>query len=148
MTAHVDLVIQHGRVIDPANNVDKITNVLINDGKIVMVGDVPPDLKPKNIYNASGCLVTPGLIDLHAHVFEYATPLGVNVDETCLARGVTTVVDAGSAGILCLSFTFFFFRVCEVSIQCVAIRHNDICYVIGGKIIYLSNTLVQCYSRG
>ncbi|KAK3751644.1 hypothetical protein QZH41_020129 [Actinostola sp. cb2023] len=93
-----DLVIQNGRVIDPANNVDKITNVIIQDGKVVRVGDISANVKPKEVFDASGCLVTPGLIDLHAHLYEYATPLGVNPDNTCLARGVTTVVDAGSAG--------------------------------------------------
>ena len=97
-TYPADLVIHNGRVIDPANGIDKITDVVIQDGKIVTVGELSTDIKPKEVFDASGCLVTPGLIDMHAHIYEYATPLGVNPDETCLARGVTTVVDAGSAG--------------------------------------------------
>lgn len=98
MAANIDLVIRNGQVIDPANGIDRITDVLIHEGKIVQVGELPVDTKPKEVFDASGCLVTPGLIDMHTHVYEFATPLGVNPDETCLARGVTTVVDAGSSG--------------------------------------------------
>lgn len=42
--------------------------------------------------------MTPGLIDMHVHVFEHATPIGINADQYCIGRGVTTVVDAGSCG--------------------------------------------------
>ncbi|GAB1602268.1 hypothetical protein Ahia01_000505900 [Argonauta hians] len=50
------------------------------------------------IFDASGCYVVPGLIDCHLHAYQHATPLGIDVDEFCLKRGVTTAVDAGSAG--------------------------------------------------
>lgn len=92
-----DLLIKNGRVIDPGNREDDILDVAISGDRIVGVGK---DLQvyAKDIYDATGCLVTPGLIDAHVHCYEYATPLGVNPDSTCLARGVTTVVDAGSAG--------------------------------------------------
>eukprot|EP00106_Octopus_bimaculoides_P023174 XP_014790616.1 PREDICTED: deacetylase EF_0837-like [Octopus bimaculoides] len=50
------------------------------------------------VFDASGCYVVPGLIDCHVHAYQYATPLGIDVDEFCLRRGVTTAVDAGSAG--------------------------------------------------
>lgn len=50
------------------------------------------------VFDASGCFVVPGLLDCHTHVYQYSTPLGIEVDEFCLKRGVTTVVDAGSAG--------------------------------------------------
>lgn len=43
----------------------------------------------------SGCLVVPGLIDLHVHCYEHVTPLGIDVDKYSVGRGVTTVVDAG-----------------------------------------------------
>lgn len=92
-----DLVIRNGRIIDPANNLDFIGDIVVNNGIIRTVGI---DLKVEAIkeFNATGCLVTPGLIDCHVHCYEYATPLGINPDERCLSRGVTTVVDAGSAG--------------------------------------------------
>ena len=93
----VDLLIKNGRVIDPANNVDDILDVAVKDNLIFKVGK-RLDVKAAEVFDADGCLVTPGLIDAHVHCYEYATPLGINPDATCLARGVTTVIDAGSAG--------------------------------------------------
>lgn len=93
----MDVLIKNGRVIDPVNGIDEILDVAIKDGKIF---DVRKNLllDSKSHYDASGLIVTPGLIDAHVHCYQYATPLGVNPDDTCLARGVTTVVDAGSSG--------------------------------------------------
>ena len=54
--------------------------------------------------------VTPGWIDSHVHCYEHSTPLGINVDKYCLARGVTTVVDAGSAGNIFPDNRFFFLQ--------------------------------------
>lgn len=94
---HVDLVIRNGRIIDPANNVDFNGDIVINHGIIQTVGiDLKVDALTE--FDATGCLATPGLIDCHVHCYEHATPLGINPDERCLSRGVTTVVDAGSAG--------------------------------------------------
>ena len=56
-------------------------------------------------YNASGKIVTPGLVDLHIHGYHLVSPLSVPVDHYCLGRGVTTAVDAGSAG--CGTFAGF-----------------------------------------
>ena len=92
-----DLVIRNGRVIDPANGLDIIADVGVKSTRITSVA---PGLEGSGLeeFDASGCIVTPGLIDSHVHAYQYATPLGIDVDKTCLARGVTTVVDAGSAG--------------------------------------------------
>lgn len=49
-------------------------------------------------FDASGCYIIPGFIDSHMHAYQYSTPLGIKVDECCLQRGVTTAIDAGSAG--------------------------------------------------
>ena len=94
-----DLIIRNGRVINPASGLDIIADVGIKSKRIA---SIEPDLEGKCIeeYDANGSIVTPGLIDIHVHVYQHATPLGIDVDETCLARGVTTVVDAGSAGML------------------------------------------------
>ena len=92
-----DVLIKNGRVIDPDNGVDKVMDVALKDKKIFKTGG-HLDFEASSIFDASGCIVTPGLIDAHVHCYEYATPLGVNPDETCLSRGVTTVVDAGSSG--------------------------------------------------
>ena len=97
MAAVFDLIIRNGRVIDPANDLNEIADVGIKDKKIAFV--IPHiEERGQEEFDASGCIVTPGLIDSHVHIYQHVTPLGVNVDETCLARGVTTVVDAGSAG--------------------------------------------------
>ena len=104
MGSPVDLLIYNGRVIDPANAVDQIAEVAVKGGKIFSVGqNLRREFSAKQLYDASGCLVTPGLIDGHVHVYQHATSLGVNVDECCLSRGVTTVLDAGSAGIHCVA---------------------------------------------
>lgn len=96
-TDKADLIIRNGRVIDPANNLDEIADVAVKDGKILLVGK-DLEIAAAEEFDAQGCYVTPGLMDVHVHIYEHATPLGLNVDKYCLARGVTTVVDAGSAG--------------------------------------------------
>ncbi|XP_045162393.1 deacetylase EF_0837-like isoform X1 [Mercenaria mercenaria] len=93
----MDTLIRNGRVIDPQNDIDDILDVAIKDGKIFAVGR-NLQLNSKSTYDASGLIVTPGLIDAHVHCYQYATPLGINPDDACLARGVTTVIDAGSSG--------------------------------------------------
>ncbi len=91
--------------------------------------------------DATGCIVCPGLIDLHTHVYEYATTLGVNPDRDCLSRGVTTVVDAGSSG----AMTFEGLRkyICKKSQTRVLAFLHVACHGLAGagcsgiKIIYV-----------
>lgn len=103
-----DLVITGGRIIDPANGLDTQGDLYIQDGRIAHVdnhGGVQlggADGGARRIIDANECLVTPGLIDCHVHAYEHVTPLGLNLDGRCLSRGVTTAVDAGSAGKLCM----------------------------------------------
>lgn len=104
--AAYDYVIKGGRVIDPANGVDKNADVAIRGGRIAAIADDIDPGQARQIYDARGQVVVPGLVDLHVHVYDKVTPLGVDADERCLRRGVTTVVDAGSAGY----FTFPGFR--------------------------------------
>ena len=104
-------VLRNGHIIDPYTGMDGIGDIYVTaDGKIsgiepevdVKRGEMPEVDQHRQHRCASldvtGCLVTPGLIDCHVHAYEYVTPLGINIDKTCLARGVATVVDAGSAG--------------------------------------------------
>lgn len=96
-----DVVITGGRIIDPASGVDTIGDLYIHDGRIVHIdhhGGFQQGGAVKKIIDANECIVTPGLIDCHAHAYEHVTPLGISIDGRCLSRGVTTVVDAGSAG--------------------------------------------------
>lgn len=94
------ILLKGGRVIDPANHLDKEPCDVLLDGKVVIeVGEhlqVPDE--GCQVFNACGCLVCPGLVDLHVHCFPGGSVLGVDPDEWCLKRGVTTVVDAGSSG--------------------------------------------------
>jgi dihydroorotase len=93
-----DLLIKGGTVIDPSQKLHAALDVAVKDGKIQQVA---PDISPENTQNvisAKGRIVTPGLIDVHVHIFEGIGPTGVNVDQYCLGRGVTTAIDAGSTG--------------------------------------------------
>jgi len=93
-----DLLIQGGTLVDPAQGVNAVRDVVFVDGEVTDVGENLVATEAREVIDASGRYVTPGLIDVHVHVFPGVSFLGVEPDPTCLARGVTTVVDAGSAG--------------------------------------------------
>lgn len=95
-----DLIIQGGRVIDASQDLDGVLDVAIRDGKIARVEAAIPADGSRRIISARGRIVTPGLIDAHAHVFPYVGPYGIEPDPYCVERGVTTVVDAGTSGAL------------------------------------------------
>jgi dihydroorotase len=98
LTQSRDLLIKGGTVVDPSQNLHAQLDVAVKDGKILQVApDIPAD-GSRTLISAKGRIVAPGLIDVHAHLFEGIGPTGVNADQYCLGRGVTTAVDAGSAG--------------------------------------------------
>ena len=82
-------------MIDPATGVDAPGVVAVDAGRIVAPH---PDIDARRTIDATGLLVVPGLIDLHVHVYPGVSHYGVEPDEHCLLRGVTTAVDTGSAG--------------------------------------------------
>jgi len=91
-----DLVLKGGRVIDPAQGLDARLDVAFADGKVAEVG---PDLgAAKDTRDVGGLIVVPGLIDLHTHVYWGGTALGVDPDAYAKSSGLTTLIDAGSAG--------------------------------------------------
>jgi dihydroorotase len=91
-----DLVLKGGRVVDPAQGVDARLDVAFADGRVAELG---PDLPGgKQTRDVSGLIVVPGLVDLHTHVYWGGTSLGVDPDAYAKASGLTTVIDAGSAG--------------------------------------------------
>src|SRR5438046_3121759 len=91
-----DLVLRGGTVIDPAQGLNARADVAVVAGRIVEVGaTVGPGAR---MLDVSGRIVTPGLIDLHAHVFDGVSSNGVEPDLAGVRAGVTTIVDAGSAG--------------------------------------------------
>ena len=104
--AAYDLVVKGGTLVDPAQGIHAERDVAFSGGLVSAIGEGIPSSEAERTVDASGLLVMPGLIDLHVHIFEGVSHLGVPPDPTCLARGATTVVDAGSAG----ADTFLGFR--------------------------------------
>jgi dihydroorotase len=110
-TPHYDLLLKGGHVIDPANGIDQIMDVAISAGKIAAVAINLPVSEAGKVVDVSQLYVTPGLIDIHAHVgrggvplnwFEpeakvKRAPMGIPAD-IVLTAGVTTLVDAGTSG--------------------------------------------------
>jgi dihydroorotase len=94
-----DLIIRGSHVIDPAQEIDHVTDIAVNGDRIVGVGDYSSATAVETI-DGSGYYASPGWIDLHVHVFDGAVASGgVHADrEAGIATGVTTVIDAGSSG--------------------------------------------------
>ncbi len=93
-----DLLITGGRVVDPAQGRDGPFDIGVSGGRIAEVGPGLPGDGAERVIDVSGRLVTPGLIDLHCHIYEAVTPYGVDPDRAGVSAGVTALVDAGSAG--------------------------------------------------
>src|SRR5260221_9549165 len=100
-----DLLLKGGRVIDPKNNRDGRFDVAIKAGRIAAVEPSIAAATARKVVDVNGMLVTPGLIDLHVHVFftagnpgAWAGDLSVPPDAFSFRTGVTTMVDAGSSG--------------------------------------------------
>ena len=90
-----DLVLKGGRLVDPSQGIDKVTDVAFAGGKVAAIGD---GLTAKDTRDVKGKIVSPGLIDLHTHVYWGGTSLGVEAELLARTGGVTTFIDAGSAG--------------------------------------------------
>src|SRR5687767_367182 len=101
-----NIVIKGGHVIDPRNNINGVMDIAINDGKIVEVAKNIDHKEAGQVVDAKGMYVTPGLIDIHGHVFFGTEPdhylsnglTAVPPDGFTFRVGVTTIVDAGGAG--------------------------------------------------
>jgi len=93
-----DLLLKGGTVVDPSTGLDGIFDIAVESGVIARIAPDIPGAEATRTIAVAGKIVTPGLIDLHAHVFEGFTRNGVHPDLGGVHAGVTTIVDAGSAG--------------------------------------------------
>lgn len=114
ISATFDQLLRGGRVICPASGIDGIRDVAIRNGKIAAVqSDILPT-SAREVIDVTGKLVLPGLIDTHAHVYQYVTGrFGMNADMVGVQSGVTTLIDQG--GPSCMTLPGFRHFVAEPS---------------------------------
>src|SRR5258708_3369483 len=93
-----DLLIRGGEVLDPSQNLRGIREIGIRFGVVEAVERSIPPERALRVLEAGGRLVTPGLIDLHSHVYPYGSAIGIPADELVPYQATTTVVSAGDAG--------------------------------------------------
>ena len=93
-----DLLISGGTVVDPAQGLNHRRDLAIAGGHVRAVADRIDPAEAEHVLDASGLLVTPGLVDVHVHVYDGVSHYGVDADTYVLPSGVTTAIDAGSAG--------------------------------------------------
>ena len=98
MDVEYDLIIKNGTLLDPGTGMNQKADIATKGCRIAFIGKDSDNVKAGQVLDASDRLVTPGLIDLHVHIFWGVSHYGIDVDPTCLDKGVTTAVDAGSAG--------------------------------------------------
>jgi len=113
-----DLLIRGGRVIDPSQDLTASRDIAIQGHLIAKVATDIPEADALHVLDVGGSIVTPGLIDVHVHVYDGVAPLGIPPDPNCVAKGVTTVLDAGSAG----AHTFPGFRKYVIDVSQTRIR--------------------------
>ncbi len=93
-----DLVVKGGRLVDPSQGISGPRDIAVSGTKVARIAAEIPASEGLYVLDAGGKIVTPGLIDIHVHVYDGVAPLGIPADPNCIAKGATTVVDAGSAG--------------------------------------------------
>lgn len=93
-----DLILKGGRVIDPASGHDGIADVAFAGGRVAGLADRIDANRARQSRDVTGCVVTPGLIDMHTHVYWGGSSLSVEADRFARSSAVTTLVDTGSAG--------------------------------------------------
>jgi dihydroorotase len=93
-----DLLLRNGQVMDPGQGLSAPRDVAISGHTIARVAAEIPEADALHVLDVRGAIVTSGWIDVHVHVYDGVAPLGIPPDPNCVAKGVTTVLDAGSAG--------------------------------------------------
>jgi dihydroorotase len=97
---HPNILLKGGHVIDPANGIDRLADVRLSEGRVVAVGSNLPSTAEETVLDMADSYVVPGIIDMHAHVFSShrRSTLSLDPHVNTFSSGVTTVVDAGTAG--------------------------------------------------
>jgi dihydroorotase len=129
--ARYDLLIKDGRVIDPSQKLSAVRDVAIAGGKIARIAKEIDKAEARQVLDASGKIVTPGLIDVHVHVYDGVGVYGIPADPNCIAKGVTTVLDAGSAG----AHTFAGFRK-----QVIKTAETRVCALLNMSVVGLTTS--------
>src|SRR5215467_10938819 len=93
-----DLILKGGRIVDPSQHLDMVADIGFAAGRVAKIGPGLPAGPETDLRDVSGHIVTPGLIDLHTHVYWGGTSLGIDAEDFCRTSGVTTAIDTGSAG--------------------------------------------------
>jgi dihydroorotase len=139
--ASYDLLIRGGRVIDPSQKLSGELDVAIAKGKIAAVAANIPAARAREVFDARGKLVTPGLINVHAHLYRYGNTITVDPDGVGFPAGVTTAIDAGSAG----ANTFLGFRKFIIDTSPLRIYAMLNISIIGnyGNELYLNMSLIN-----
>ena len=94
----LEMLIRNGTVCDPARGFKRKADIGISGGRVVAIADSLQRADSRDVIDATGLYVTPGLVDLHTHCYHDATGLGTEADPIAARSGVTTWVDAGSFG--------------------------------------------------
>lgn len=92
-----DILLKGGTVLDPSQRLNALRDVALSEGLIAAIEQEIPDTDAERVISVKNQYVTPGLIDIHTHVYYGVTTWGIRADSICPASGTTTVVDAGSA---------------------------------------------------
>jgi dihydroorotase len=94
----MELILKGGRVIDPSQSFDGVADVGFSGGKVASFGKSLVPQAHAQVRDVTGMIVTPGLIDMHTHVYWGGTSLGIDAEHFARISGVTTAIDTGSAG--------------------------------------------------
>ena len=93
-----DTILRGGRLLDPGTDRDLATDIAFKDGKVAAIGEAVAAGRADEERDVAGCIVMPGMIDFHVHVYWGGTSLGIDADALARRAGTTTWLDVGSAG--------------------------------------------------
>jgi dihydroorotase len=96
--AKYDLLLTNGRILDPSQDIDSVADIAFKNGKVLEIATTLDKEKASQVRDVSGNLVTPGLIDLHTHIYWGGTSIGIDPTDYARRCGTTTMIDAGTAG--------------------------------------------------